>query len=95
MVLTHDYSHAQQQLEEAVIQSDKLGLKPLSAKAHYLLARTLRELGKQADGQQQAHDALQVFETMRKDPGAEKIFQRSDFKTMYEEATRWSQAAKT
>jgi len=31
---------------------------------------------------------------MRKEPGADKILQRSDFKAMYEEATR-SQAAKS
>jgi len=32
---------------------------------------------------------------MRKEPGADKILQRSDFKTMYDEATRGSQASKS
>jgi len=32
---------------------------------------------------------------MRKESGGEKILQRTDFKSMYDEATRWSQAAKS
>jgi hypothetical protein len=31
---------------------------------------------------------------MHDDPGADKLLQRSDFKTMYEESTRWSQSVK-
>jgi hypothetical protein len=31
---------------------------------------------------------------MRQEPGADKILARSDFKSMHDEATRWTQAAK-
>ena len=95
MMQTHDNAHAQQELERALMQADKLGLKPQSAKAHYLLAAIFHAAGNQVEAQQQARDALQLLEVMRKDPGAEKILERSDFKTMYEEATRWSQATKS
>ncbi len=92
---SHDSAHAQQELERALRRADKLGLKPLSAKAHYLLATILRASGNQIEAQQYYRDALQLIDGMRKDPGGDKILQRSDFKTMYEEATRWSQAAKS
>jgi tetratricopeptide (TPR) repeat protein len=95
MVRTHDDSHARQELERALLRADKLGLKPLSAKAHYLLATTLRASGKQAEAQQHYRDALQLLDAMRKEPGADKILQRSDFKAIYDEASRWSQAAKS
>ena len=67
-------------------------LEPLSAKAHFLLGNVLRESGNQAEAQQEYRGTLRLLDEMRKDPGADKILQRSDFKTMYDEATRWTQA---
>jgi hypothetical protein len=32
---------------------------------------------------------------MKKDPGAEKLLQRADFKAIYDESTRGTQAAKS
>ena len=93
MVRTHDASRARQELERALLRADKMGLKPLSAKAHYLLAETLRSSGNQAEAQQHYRNALQLLDTMRKEPGADKILQRSDFKNIYDEAT--SQTAKS
>ena len=90
MMQTHDNAHAQQELEKALLQSDKLGLKPLSAKAHYLLAGISHASGNQVEAQQHYQDSLQFINAMHSDPGADKILQRSDFKIMYEEATRGS-----
>jgi tetratricopeptide (TPR) repeat protein len=95
MVRSHDDSHARQELERALLRADKLGLKPLSARAHYLLATTLRASNNQADAQQHYRDALQLLEAMRKEPGSDKILQRSDFKAIYDEASRWSPTAKS
>jgi hypothetical protein len=67
----------------------------LSARAHYLLGTALRAAGNQTEAQQQYRDAVQLLDQMRKEQGAEKILQRSDFKAMYEEANRWSQATKS
>jgi tetratricopeptide (TPR) repeat protein len=94
MIRNHDKEHAQQELERTLLRTDKLGLKPLSAKAHYLLATLLRESVNQAEAQQQYRNSLQLLDDMRKEPGADKILQRSDFKAMYDEASLWSQAAK-
>jgi eukaryotic-like serine/threonine-protein kinase len=94
MMQTRDYSHARAELERALLQADKLGLKPLSAKAHYVLATVLRQSGNPADAQEHYRNSTQLIDDMRKEPGAEKIVQRSDFKAMYDEAARWSQAAK-
>jgi len=92
MMQIHDNVHAQPELEKALLQADKLGLKPLSAKAHYLLAGIARASGNQAEAQQHYQDTVQLINTMHSDPGADKILQRSDFKIMNEEATRGSQA---
>ena len=94
MVRNHDDLHARQELERALLQADKLGLKPLSAKAHYLLAGILRTSGNQAEAQDHYRNAVQLLDAMHKEAGAEKILQRSDFKTIYDDAHRWAEAAK-
>ncbi len=93
MIRRHDNARAKQVLERALLRADKVGLKPLSARAHYLLGNALRTSGNQAEAQRHYRDAVQLLDAMRKEAGAEKILQRSDFKTMYEEATRGSQAS--
>ncbi len=90
-----DYPRAQAELERALLRADKLGLKPLSARAHYLLAATLRASGHQSEAQQHYRDALQLLDAMRQEPGAEKILDRSDFKAIYDEASRSAQSAKS
>jgi Tfp pilus assembly protein PilF len=95
MIRSHDNAHAQQELGRALLRADKIGLKPLSAKSHFLLGTVLRESGNQAEAQQEYRSTLSLLDDMRKEPGADKILQRSDLKAMYDEATRWSQAAKS
>jgi eukaryotic-like serine/threonine-protein kinase len=94
MMQTRDYSHARQELERALLRADKLALKPLSTQAHYLLATTLRSSGNQAEAQEHYRDALQLLDSMGKEAGGDKLLQRSDFKTIYDEGGRRSQAAK-
>jgi tetratricopeptide (TPR) repeat protein/predicted Ser/Thr protein kinase/TolB-like protein len=94
MMQARDYSHARAELERALLEADKLGLKPLSTKAHYVLGTVLRQSGNPADAQDHYRNSAQLIDTMRKEPGAEKILQRSDFKAIYDAASRWSQAAK-
>jgi eukaryotic-like serine/threonine-protein kinase len=90
----HDNAHAQQELQRALLRADKIGLKPLSATANYLLGNVLTAAGNQVDAQQHYQTTVQLLNDMRKDPGAEKVLQRSDFKAMYDEATRQSPAPK-
>ena len=92
MIRNHDNAHAQQELGRALLRTDKIGLKPLSAKAHFLLGTALRETGNRTEALQEYRSTVQFLDDMRKEPGADKILLRSDFKTMYDEATRWSQA---
>jgi tetratricopeptide (TPR) repeat protein len=94
MLRNHDDLHARQELERASAKADKLGLKPLSAKAQYLLATALRASGNQAEAQQHYRSAVLLLDAMRKETGAEKILERSDFKTIYDEASRSAGAAK-
>jgi hypothetical protein len=92
MIRTHDEANARQELERALLRADNLGLKPLVTRAHYLLAVMLRKTDQTA-AQQHYRAAFQLLNEMAKEPGAEKILQRSDLKTIYDEAQPLSQAA--
>ncbi len=94
MAQSHDSTHARQELGRALLRSDKWGAKPLSAQAHFVLANIARESGNNSDAQDNYRAVLQLLDDMRKEAGADKILERSDFKTMFDEATRWSQPAK-
>jgi serine/threonine protein kinase/tetratricopeptide (TPR) repeat protein len=93
LIQTHDYANAQQELERALLRADNLGLKPLSVVANYQLAVMLRATGHPADAQQHYRQAQQLLEAMLKEPGADKILQRADFKMISDEAARSAKLA--
>jgi len=91
MLQVKDYSHARLELDRALGQSDKLGLKPLTVRAHYLLATTLRQSGNGAEAQDHYRQVIRLLDTIRKEPGSEKLMERSDVSTMFNDSTRWLQ----
>jgi tetratricopeptide (TPR) repeat protein len=91
MIQVKDYAHAKPELEKLLLRSDKVGLQPVSAKAHFLQATMLRLSGNTADAQDQYRQALRLLDAISKEKGAEKVLQRSDLSAMYSDATRWTQ----
>ncbi len=87
-----DYPGARQQLERAVLQSEKLGLQPLLLRAHFFLGRWSRDKGAAADATGHYQQALNLLDTIKKDPGSEKIMERADFKAIYAESDAWVRA---
>ena len=83
-----------QELERALLRSDKLGQQALSARAHYLLATIARDSGNSADAKDNYQWVVRTLDTMKKEAGAEKLLQRPDLKAMYEESGRGAQAGK-
>jgi tetratricopeptide (TPR) repeat protein len=94
MMQNHDDTHARQELERALLRSDKLGQQELSAKAHYLLATIARNSGNLVEAKDDYQWVVRTLDTMKKEPGAEKLLLRSDLKLMYEESTRGTQTGK-
>jgi serine/threonine protein kinase/tetratricopeptide (TPR) repeat protein len=95
MMQTHDSAQARQELERALLLSDKLGMQPLSTRGHYILATIAREAGNNNDAQQNYREAVRLLDAMKKDPGAEKLLQRADFKAIYDASGIGAQAGKS
>jgi eukaryotic-like serine/threonine-protein kinase len=85
-----DYARARQDLERILLKTDKLGLRTLSAKGHYLLGTALRLSGNGNEASFHYKQAVSLLEQIAKDPGADKALQRSDLNSIYTESSRWA-----
>jgi serine/threonine protein kinase/tetratricopeptide (TPR) repeat protein len=94
LVNNRDYSRARQELEPALAKAEKLGLRTLLAKDHYLLATALRAAGNGTEATPHYREALRLLDEICKEAGAEKVIERADLKPIYVAATRWSQTNK-
>jgi serine/threonine protein kinase/tetratricopeptide (TPR) repeat protein len=95
LVSSKDYSRARQELEPALGKAEKLGLRALLAKDHYLLAFALRAASNGAEAAGHYREALRLLDEIRKEAGAEKVIERADLKAVYAESTRWAQGKTT
>jgi Tfp pilus assembly protein PilF len=94
MMQHHDNAQARTELERALLLSDKLGQKPLSARARYLLAEIAVASGNTNEARDDYREVVRLLDEMKKDPGAEKLLEREDLKSMYSAATQAVQSAK-
>jgi len=94
LVNNKDYSRARQELEPALGKAERLGLRTLLAKDHYLLATALRATGNGAEATPHYREALRLLDEIRKEAGAERVIERADLKAIYIDSTRWSQTGK-
>jgi tetratricopeptide (TPR) repeat protein len=94
LVNSRDYRRAQRELGHALARSEKLGLRAMLAKSHYLIATTLRLTGNDAEATGHYREAVRLLEEIRKEPGAANVLQRADLNSIYIDSTRWSQSNK-
>ncbi|MGC2182742.1 MAG: tetratricopeptide repeat protein, partial [Terriglobales bacterium] len=88
MINGKDYSRARQELEQPLGTSEKLGLRMLTVRIHYLLGTSARLSGDAGEAANQYRQAASLLDEMKKEPGAEHLLERSDLKAIYAEAGR-------
>jgi eukaryotic-like serine/threonine-protein kinase len=93
LIARKDYVAAQQELRTALGKSEKLGSRFESARIHYLLGTALRASRIEPDASQQYDMFVKLINDLQKDPGAEKLQQRSDVKSMFTDASRFAKAS--
>ena len=93
MINNKDYAHARQQLEDALSSSEKLGLRLETARIHYFLGEALRLAGNASEATLHYQSASNLFEELKKDPGAEHLLERSDLRTISADAGRLAASA--
>ncbi|HKS97277.1 MAG TPA: tetratricopeptide repeat protein, partial [Terriglobia bacterium] len=86
LVNTKDYLRARQEIEPALVKSQRLGLRGLSAKGEFLLGTTLRLTGKTSEAAGHYTAALSLLEEIRKEPGTDRVIGRADLSSLYRES---------
>jgi len=94
LINTKDYTHARQQLDSALAQSEKLGLRLETVRIHFLLGDVLRHDGQSTEASRQYQQAQSLLDDIRKEPGAGQIANRYDLKQMKEVAGQALAASK-
>jgi tetratricopeptide (TPR) repeat protein len=89
MMQVHDVAHARPALQNALLQSDRLGAPALSTHAHYLMGILARDAKEKMEARDSFQWVVNSIDTMQKDPGADHLLLRSDMKLMYDESSGW------
>ncbi len=95
MVNAKDYTHARQELERVLGVSERLGARLQTARIHYLLGTIARLTEPNGAAARQYSQALKQLDDIKKEAGAEHVLDRVDLKAIYDDATHWSQGAKS
>jgi hypothetical protein len=91
LLRVNDPAAARPLIKQALSRSDRLGLRLLRAKAHYLEATLLR-LEKNRDARREYATALRLIDELTKDEGNQQLLKRSDLGALHADATRWATA---
>jgi eukaryotic-like serine/threonine-protein kinase len=77
-----EHERARQELERAISQSEKLGLRSLLARSRYLMATVLRLAGKQSDASIQVRQARDLLDEIRQESGSDDVLKRRDLNSI-------------
>lgn len=80
------FREARPELERALAKSEKLGLRALLARGHYLLASALRSAGSAPDASRHLAEARRILEEIRKEAKTDEVVKRSDLAPILAEA---------
>jgi eukaryotic-like serine/threonine-protein kinase len=92
MVNSKDYTNARQELDRALGTSEKMGTSLQTATIHFLLGNLAEQTSDATGASRHYRQAVAILDEIKKEPGAEKVLQRVDLKSMYGHATRGSAA---
>jgi tetratricopeptide (TPR) repeat protein len=86
MINTKDYAHAREELDRALGRSEQLGARLETARIHYLLGRITQFNVNGSEAAGQYRQAISLLNEAKGEPGAEKLLQRPDLKTIYDDS---------
>jgi tetratricopeptide (TPR) repeat protein len=93
LVDAKDFARAGAELQKALGQAEKLGLRMEKAKIHYLMGTSLRMAGHAAEAAGPYRETLRLLDDMQKEAGAQDLMHRSDLHAIYTDVTQFQQSA--
>ena len=93
MIEAKDYNGAHQQLDLSLARAEKLGLRILQAKAHYLLASLLVKSGQGKEATPHYREVVRILEGISKEDGSGRVLERADLQGVYRDSVKSFQGA--
>ena len=84
------YSDVEREARRSLAQSEPQSLRLLMAAAHDLLGNALRADSNPSEAAGHFRDALGTLDDIKKDPGSDKAFERTDLKSLYADVSQAS-----
>ncbi len=84
---------ARTELDSAVGRAEKLGLRVQEGRAQYFLGKSLASEHKNAEAIPHYREAVKILESISKEDGAGRVLERSDLKSVYQDAMKSYQGA--
>ncbi len=88
LVAKKDYVRARAELDKALPRAEKLGLRILQAKAHYLIALSQMGSGSAKEATPHFREAVRILEAASKEDGASRLLERSDLQSAYRDSMK-------
>ena len=88
MIEAKDYNGAHQQLDLSLARAEKLGLRILEAKTHYLLASLLIKSGNGKEATPHYREVVRILESISKEDGAGQLLERTDLQGIYRDSMK-------
>jgi len=84
LIHSKDYLGAQRELEATLPKCEKMSLRMLQARAHYLLATAMRKKGQAADAARHFAQSSQILEEIGKESHSDDLRKREDLRPIFE-----------
>jgi tetratricopeptide (TPR) repeat protein/predicted Ser/Thr protein kinase len=88
MVASRDFKHALPELDRALARAEKLGLRVLEAKAHYLIASCLMQTGSAKEATPHYREVVRTLEAISKEDGSARLLERADLQPIYRDSMK-------
>jgi hypothetical protein len=75
---------ARAELERVLPTAEKLNLKALQARSHYLMAAALRASGETSEASRQSTEAQRLLEQIQQETGTPDVLKRSDLASIWQ-----------
>jgi hypothetical protein len=88
MIAKKDGKGARAELERALGRAEKLGLRVVQARTHYLLAMALMQTNNAKEATPHYREVVRILEGISKEDGSAQLLQRADLQGIYRDSMK-------
>ncbi len=92
LIKNKDHAHAQEELDQALNASEKLGTRLVTATIYFQLGNLLKQTGDSSGAAGHYRQTVTLLDSIKSEQGSEHILDRADLKSIYADASQLASA---